>query len=355
MRPDIDLTVTITYQGSKARIATPEEAVPVVREDLTALSVPHPKRINVSVVFAGTVRFFWTAQPYSAIHKTLIGLRYKGRELLDSLSIERIELRESEAVPQLNTPRPSYWKHEQPNDPRLSPWKPDVGLYAVPMGASQQSSTPGWNAKQPEDARMSLQEPHSEEPTWKSDPRHRNQNAPAFSGNVKSEPSDPPIPPPQQHPRAHYSPNPDEMQIDPPLPSSSSSTGPRRIDRHRYASIPRGPQDAEVNGLRRELREVRRQLDEDIIAERSLLKQLRELGVEEPEAADTVGGDIGMRVRLENVERELQAERARRRRLEEEVRDVRRECREPFVVPALLDAFLEISKLTTEALEGEDG
>jgi type II secretory pathway component PulM len=61
------------------------------------------------------------------------------------------------------------------------------------------------------------------------------------------------------------------------------------------------------------------------------------------------------RARIEQFEAELQAERARRRRLEEIVEDIRRECREPFVVPSLLDAFIEISKLTNEALAPEEG
>jgi hypothetical protein len=33
--------------------------------DLTALGIPHPKRSNVSVVYPGTVRFFWIALPHA--------------------------------------------------------------------------------------------------------------------------------------------------------------------------------------------------------------------------------------------------------------------------------------------------
>jgi hypothetical protein len=32
MSPEIELTVTINYNGTKKRIATPEEALPIVRE-----------------------------------------------------------------------------------------------------------------------------------------------------------------------------------------------------------------------------------------------------------------------------------------------------------------------------------
>lgn len=58
-----------------------------------------------------------------------------------------------------------------------------------------------------------------------------------------------------------------------------------------------------------------------------------------------------MKARIQQLESELRSERAKRRKLEDMVEDIRRECREPFVVPALLDAFVEISKLTNEALE----
>ena len=50
------------------------------------------------------------------------------------------------------------------------------------------------------------------------------------------------------------------------------------------------------------------------------------------------------------IELELESERHRRQTAEEALMDVRRECKEPFVVPALLDAFIRISQLTTEAL-----
>jgi hypothetical protein len=60
--------------------------------------------------------------------------------------------------------------------------------------------------------------------------------------------------------------------------------------------------------------------------------------------------DTVLKTRLQLAEHDLQAEKRRRIEAEESLRDVERECREPFVVPALLEAFVELSKLTTEAL-----
>ncbi|KAK0235020.1 hypothetical protein EDD85DRAFT_841450 [Armillaria nabsnona] len=58
-----------------------------------------------------------------------------------------------------------------------------------------------------------------------------------------------------------------------------------------------------------------------------------------------------MRVQLRNVEAELEAERKRCRELELNLSDIRRECKNPFFVPSLFDAFLQISQLTTAATE----
>ncbi|KAJ7916767.1 hypothetical protein B0H13DRAFT_355159 [Mycena leptocephala] len=144
------------------------------------------------------------------------------------------------------------------------------------------------------------------------------------------------------------------MQIDSPRRSSASR---RPLIRNRYAHLvqgsPQPPQDPEIQALQRELRDVRRQLHADIAQERAIIENLHELGAEDLSDASEV--DFVTRARIEQFEAELQAERARRRRLEEIVEDIRRECREPFVVPSLLDAFIEISKLTNEALAPEEG
>jgi 1-aminocyclopropane-1-carboxylate deaminase/D-cysteine desulfhydrase-like pyridoxal-dependent ACC family enzyme len=59
---------------------------------------------------------------------------------------------------------------------------------------------------------------------------------------------------------------------------------------------------------------------------------------------------IVLKTRLQIVENELQNERRRRQEAEQLVKDVEKESKEPFVVPALLDAFAAISRLSGEAL-----
>lgn len=58
-----------------------------------------------------------------------------------------------------------------------------------------------------------------------------------------------------------------------------------------------------------------------------------------------------LKTRLEKIESELASERRRRVEAEQSLDDIQRECREPFVVPALLDAFITISKLTTRVMD----
>lgn len=46
------------------------------------------------------------------------------------------------------------------------------------------------------------------------------------------------------------------------------------------------------------------------------------------------------------LEADMRVERARRMRAERVLSDVERECRTPFVVPALFQAFMSISELS---------
>ncbi|KJA15655.1 hypothetical protein HYPSUDRAFT_148766, partial [Hypholoma sublateritium FD-334 SS-4] len=51
------------------------------------------------------------------------------------------------------------------------------------------------------------------------------------------------------------------------------------------------------------------------------------------------------------LEHELREERQKRKDADDAIQDVRRECRAPFIVPSLLDAFVELSRLTSKATQ----
>jgi hypothetical protein len=65
---------------------------------------------------------------------------------------------------------------------------------------------------------------------------------------------------------------------------------------------------------------------------------------------DDIDYVVSVETRIRVLERELQDERRRRMEVEIAIQEIERECREPFVVPELLQAFIAISKLTGEAL-----
>ncbi|KAF9268250.1 hypothetical protein L218DRAFT_604219 [Marasmius fiardii PR-910] len=139
-----------------------------------------------------------------------------------------------------------------------------------------------------------------------------------------------------------------EQHALPPKPFASSS---------RQETIPR------INQLITELETVRRRLAADLRRERDIIQQLTQLSAGRPTptvAHDasyssannqlSTGGEIVLEARLQLAEKQLKEERRRREAAEDSLKDVQRECREPFVVPALMDAFLAISNLASEAV-----
>lgn len=60
---------------------------------------------------------------------------------------------------------------------------------------------------------------------------------------------------------------------------------------------------------------------------------------------------IVFRDEVRDLELEIETERKQRIEYETLLTDIRQECRVPFIVPALFDAFIDISKLTTAAMD----
>ena len=56
-------------------------------------------------------------------------------------------------------------------------------------------------------------------------------------------------------------------------------------------------------------------------------------------------------LQLRAVQLKLEVEQNKRAIAEQSLKDVERECKEPFVVPALLKAFIKISQLGSAAVD----
>ncbi|KAJ6618192.1 hypothetical protein B0H10DRAFT_1268191 [Mycena sp. CBHHK59/15] len=399
MSGELELTVTITYTGAKARIASTAEAIPAILQDLKRLDIPRPRRSNVTVVFPGTVRFFWVAGADSQIHRDLVRqIRPKKsgavahNALLEGLSIDHISLRESIASEATIARQKEYaYGSRDIRHPDAGPRPTPIDVDSSRQFASRESmGTHQEDAKQILDQIASSQassfnasRADSIASSFASGSRPKYGNQPP-NVQIKSEPlAEVPIPPfvgnfnsPMNKnlkiPKTSHSTTPgatsgrypgwgggeEEMQIETPSPAPSRqlSGANLRIQRNRYTSIPdprpRTPQDPSIQNLRRELWDVRRQLTADLAREMTILQNLKDLGADETASkSSSLGSDFASKALMQNLEAELQHERKERKRLELIVEDIRRECREPFVVPALLDAFVSISNLTTQSFE----
>ncbi|KIJ62300.1 hypothetical protein HYDPIDRAFT_114795 [Hydnomerulius pinastri MD-312] len=103
-----------------------------------------------------------------------------------------------------------------------------------------------------------------------------------------------------------------------------------------------------VGRLTRELWDTRREVTALQAREKVILDELDTMGAR----PNTVSSERSLlarddaRVRLSQTEAELRQERVKRLRAERALHDVERECRAPFVVPALFQAFMSLSELS---------
>ena len=63
---------------------------------------------------------------------------------------------------------------------------------------------------------------------------------------------------------------------------------------------------------------------------------------------------MDLEIRMHKLYLNIALEQESRAYAEQKLKDVERECREPFVVPALLKAFLKISQLSNAAVDGRN-
>lgn len=108
---------------------------------------------------------------------------------------------------------------------------------------------------------------------------------------------------------------------------------------------PRPPGDrGDINRLSLELFKVRSQLTTLKHCEKGISEELIRLGVPQPKSEETAPSH-DLEARLILLEIELQQEKIQRLRAERMLSEVERECRVPFIVPALFQAFCRMSEL----------
>ncbi|KIY48582.1 hypothetical protein FISHEDRAFT_58868 [Fistulina hepatica ATCC 64428] len=310
-RPDdIHLQVTMVYAYPKSKEIDPEAFIPatnIVKHDLLALGISHPKMANITIPELGRVEFWWRTFEYAfknKINPTVINLRSRiaqagadtklewGRLSMHSANITLSEER------LLTSRQPSDKTHAPSYHPYHPPGQPDRPALPLP-------SRPKFDTDM--DSDNEIQETGG---TLKPQPKEQQKDF------VKSEPADF-----------------DLSDI---------------FESFRREYIKQEPRDgSDDDDLIGALVDVRQEIQRLAAREDDLLGKLRRRGVSLPRGTRTQSW-----FRLEadlNYERQkLERERRRRAELEDFVDDIKRECREPFVVPALLEAFASVSKLSTD-------
>jgi len=257
----IEVRVRVFYKGEKAQTMNERNgpaAFVILRTDLTALKLPHPKIENVSYALPGCVQFYWITDRNGVLHQHVRQkIATKDAQTLNELSIGVITYEIREII-----------------DPTLYP------------ATSQSPSIP---------------------PSDSHEPRRSN------SAVVRDRPHSEPM-----------------------------------INSRKHLANGDDAHTVRVLALTKELQETRRAIATAVAREMAIMKTLDGLGALPPLSNQDVQSEPVMRERLSFLEKEVEVERRKRVAAEAVLEDVQRECREPFVVPALLQTFVSISKLTNE-------
>jgi len=292
------ITVTVTYGGDKARSLVPRctsqrDVVETLRTDFTAMGVPHPKAESIVLHSIGRITCSWRTQDTNLIRKKL-------RQITREQNTEPLYgIKEQQSIESVDTTEETVF--------------PDRGPFYSPystMDYREQTRPFQHNGIPP------ARGPHISSPAMVFGNPRKERGSPASSSD--------------------------------PTTSSASEA---------QSALPPVAQGyfkdtSNVDQLTRELRQIREYIATAKTIEKGLLDHLKRLvppAVTEPQMEiDGLDKGSSLTTRLEVAERSLQTARKGRIEAEQALQDVERERKEPFIVPALLKAFIDISRLTTE-------
>lgn len=334
MARSVLLTVCVTYLPTRAAAFAPgtensKNLVKRLRKDLNSLGIPNPKVSSIKIPTMGVVKFSWKTEVGSSFHELLKDrISNVQREQLSDASISDITLKEpkkkikpkrrpvSHPIPSLLTPHvttfPDYTLDAPPQsflsdlteteiawmDPQYTESEPTESECPVSMG----SEYPVLTASE-------ILSPYSN-PTNQSEPLSLHQSTPleevtsVLIGKRTS------------------------RSVSPPPPAKRCRS--------------RSPSDDECS-LLHELGSLNEEIKTLAARQTVIREKLKAIGAQSIPEPDFLFRD--------QFELEIETERKQRIECETVLMDIRRECRVPFIVPALFDAFVDISKLTTAAVD----
>lgn len=307
-------------------------AIVILRKDLTSLGIPHPKAYTIKVLSKGVVRFCWETGIRSPLHVNLAKrIPNLSQEELSERTISKMTLKEKPNE-KLDLPHPPKITYLHPHH------VPDPPQNVVPI------SRPIPEGYLDESRCGPSSQPYVSESTpWTDTSRLYHQNT--ESAPTSFEAFNPylhqlDLPAQPQSPVLHVKEEDTSVVIG---KRTSRSVSPLPLAKR---SRNRSPLDDDERSLLRELGELSEEVKYLVARQTMIREKLQDMGtrsVPEP--------DFLFRDEVKDLELEIETERKQRIEYETLLTDIRRECRVPFVVPALFDAFIDISKLTTAAMD----
>ncbi|KAG5652941.1 hypothetical protein H0H81_003017 [Sphagnurus paluster] len=379
MAVQFDMFVKMRYNGPKAREFYPSNqsaAIAIVKEDLKALKIPFPKTDTITITSQGECSFMWPNVVIDSLLYKQLTSRIWGRvdderkDLYRSLSIDRLYLHEKRLYPPKVFPhkqwrRPNVEEPQQQhrneaqlllddmasalripkNEPVEIPTflRQAIDVDTTPPGLTFSTQTTRTRPSRFSEIDTQLPRKRSHSPDLWERPARPPPSSADTSAFVLAE-------------RAH-----NVLRPPPASAPGAVGKGPGGAARERHKD------HHALLKLSRELHNARRQIAANAAREDAILAELAKLdpgndkyyhdvmgnnsSTQVNELRQVEAKESAMRARLKEVELELAEEKSRRAVAEAALEDMKRECKEPFVVSAMLEAFLMISKATTEALE----
>ncbi|KAJ7097601.1 hypothetical protein C8R44DRAFT_367953 [Mycena epipterygia] len=383
MNPDLDsmdewleLNVLIKYEEEKNahyKQLSAAEVLVHLRQHLTALRMSHPKGDNVRPVTGDGIRFFWHTQKGSPLHKSLITLvKARGRTGLKECCIEGIELRvKSIARPAgpLLLPASSRGDSFSNRAPIDSPVKKRTnemhdnaqefldGLRLeprpVPLASLQRSPSIASSTRSSRHEIPSVIK-HEMSATPERDAMEllESQNSDVNMELVEESESE-------------------DMIIDDedivsfsPIPGLTVFPMSETIRTEPAAAEPLAPFDVQptlresdmplVHQLSMALLDIRQEVASGLVKERAILQALKIFNAPDIPTTESPEDGFIAKVRLQMLKSDLENVRLKREAVEASIKEIGKECRAPFVCPALMDAFIGVSRLSTQALGAEN-
>ncbi|PBK89553.1 hypothetical protein ARMGADRAFT_1015168 [Armillaria gallica] len=339
MARSVLLTVCVTYLPTRAAAFAPgtensKKTVNRLRNDLNSVGIPNPKVSSIKIPTMGVVKFSWKTELGSPFHELLKDrISDVQRERLSDASISDIILIEpkkktkpkrqpvSHPIPSLLTPHVATIPErilDAPSQPFLSHLT-DIAWMDVSYPQYTESERP--------------------EPT--------ESECPVSMGSEYPAPTSSEIPNPYLNPTNQLGPL--SLHQSTPLEEVTSVLIGKRTSRSASPPPPakrcrsKSPSDDDECSLLHELGSLNEEIKTLATRQTVIREKLKAIGAQSIPEPDFLFRD--------QFELEIEIERKQRIECETVLMDIRRECRVPFIVPALFDAFVDISELTTAAID----